>query len=94
VKLADLKVDDNQYGSLDLAKLLGKKILRVEGHISREFGKDAMTFQLHAIVLEDGVKLFVEGEHDHAYLPSQRNVPGLENETLHALYKEGLERST
>jgi hypothetical protein len=90
MKLADLKVDDNQYGSIDLSKLLGKKILRVEGHISREFGRDAMVFQLHALVLEDGVKLFVEGEHDTAYLPSLRTVPGLENETLCALYEEGL----
>jgi hypothetical protein len=85
-----LKVDDNQYGSLDLAKLLGKKLLRIEGSISREFGKDTMTFQLHAIVLEDGVKLFVEGEHDHPYIASHRNVPGLENETLLALYTEGV----
>lgn len=90
-KLADVKIDPtDKYGSLDLCKLVGKKILRIEGYPTSEYGKDSMVFFLRKIVFEDGTSVDVEGEHDLPYLASNwRNpLPGLDNEQLLALYEE------
>lgn len=88
-KLADVKVDPNEkYGSIDLEKLVGRKILRIEGHPSSEFGTDTMVFQIHSIVFEDGKKVFVEGEHDCPYIPSDDAELNLDNDTLEGLYME------
>ena len=57
-KMADVMVDgtDSKY-SIDLGKLCGSQVARVEGYLSREFGDE--TFKLTAVVLADGSKGFV-----------------------------------
>ena len=51
---------------LDLAKVLGKDLLRIEGRISTEFGEP--TFVLTQIVFTDGTEIGCEGEHDMPYV--------------------------
>jgi hypothetical protein len=82
--LADVRVDPaEKYGAFDLEKVFGKKVKRVEGSVSGEFGRDTLVFQLHSIVFEDDEKIFVEGEHDCPYIPGDNH-----EETLKALYDE------
>lgn len=86
-RLADVQIDPGDKDSnISLEKLTGKKVTRVEGYPSRTF--DVPTFRLTSITLEGGTKLFVEGEHDHAYLCENDKVKGLDEETLLALCRE------
>lgn len=71
MKLADVQVAPDEYGSrIDLGKFVGKKVLRVEGRASSNFGKNTMVFQLSRIVFDDGTFVFIEGEHDCPYIPT------------------------
>jgi hypothetical protein len=84
MKLADVKVDPNEkYGSLDLEKVFGKKVKRIEGSVSSEFGRDTLVFQLSCIVFEDDSKEFIEGEHDMPYIPGDNRA-----EIFTALFEE------
>lgn len=67
----------DKYSRIDLGKLLGQPIVRIEGYVSREF--DYPVFKLSSIVLGDGSVLEVEGEHDLPY------VPGLDEAQLEAV---------
>lgn len=86
--LKDIKSDrEKVYPGISLNKLLNSKIKDVEGCVSTEFGE--ATFSISRIVLEDGTVLFVNGEHDIAYIePMGENIPGLEQEQLEALAEE------
>ncbi len=64
-KKADALVEGSDY-LLSLNKLLGKKVVDIQGHLSNEFGQ--VTFQMYKIVLDDGTMFFAEGEHDFPYL--------------------------
>jgi len=84
MKLADVKVDPNEkYGFLDLEKVFGKKVKRIEGHVSGEYGRETLVFQLTNIVFDDDSKESIEGEHDMPYIPPSRT-----NEALRANLKE------
>ena len=45
---------------ISLSKLHGKKVVDLEGYITREFGD--LTFEIRRVVLEDGTKLYCGGE--------------------------------
>lgn len=55
----------NEIG-LDLADVTGKKVDKIIGFVSNDFG-DAV-FVMQKIVFEDGSSIFCEGEHDIPYL--------------------------
>jgi hypothetical protein len=65
---------------LDLEKITGKKVSRIDGHVSSEFGRDVLVFELFRIHFEDGSSIFVEGEHDTPYIANGK-AP-FDNETL------------
>jgi hypothetical protein len=56
---------DSKY-LLDLTEILSKKIKTITGYVSNELGD--LAFKICDIVLEDGTKLDVEGEHDFPYI--------------------------
>lgn len=62
---------------LSLAKVMGKKIIDLEGYISAQFGLDTPVFNVCHVVFEDGTLLSLEGEHDIAYVPNDSDTPGL-----------------
>lgn len=86
VKLADV-VHTNEHGFnyISLSKLTGKPIKDVIGNLSMETGE--VTFTLSYVVLKDGTKFMVEGEHDFPYL-TWDDVPNMDEETLDRLYQE------
>jgi hypothetical protein len=53
-----------------LSKLTGKKVVDILGYPADPFGGTPL-FQISHIVFEDGTTVFVEGEHDVAYIPAQ-----------------------
>ena len=57
--------EDPKIGYLDLAKFYGKPIKAVLGYLG---GDGFMAFGLSCVVFEDGTDLFVEGEHDFAFV--------------------------
>jgi hypothetical protein len=73
---------------LDLAKVLGKDLLRIEGRISSEFGDPA--FVLCRIVFTDGTVLGCEGEHDMPYVtaPYEGSAGREMEQTLNTLWAE------
>jgi hypothetical protein len=84
--LADVRAPG---GALDLAKVMGKDVLRIEGRISSEFGEPV--FVLTQIVFTDRATVHCEGEHDMPYVtpPYSDGDPGREMEqTLNALWTE------
>jgi hypothetical protein len=88
-QLKDVLADGSTY-EISLKKLSGLEVVDVLGYISNEFGQP--TFKLTNVVLSNGCRIGVEGEHDFPYLtPHYRDelVPaGLQEETLQALYDE------
>ncbi len=67
--------------------MLNSKIKDIEGFVSTEFGE--ATFSIGRIILEDETVIFVNGEHDIAYLEQLGDeIPGLEQEQLEALADE------
>lgn len=84
--LRDVQVNPaDRYSSLDLEKVYGKKIKRVEGFVSGQFGKGALVFELEAIVFEDDSRASVQGEHDCPFLPVGDSA---DEARLKALYEE------
>jgi hypothetical protein len=69
---------------ISLEKFQGKKIVDVVGYISGEFGTDTLVFKVNRVVFEDGASVWLEGEHDIAYIPNEGN----DNKRLSALYEE------
>ena len=56
---------------MDLEKVLGKKVKRIEGYVTSEFGEDVLVFKLCELIFEDGTRASVEGEHDILYIPGE-----------------------
>lgn len=73
------------YPAISLNKLLNSKVVDIEGYVSTEFGDP--TFKVCRLVLENGQVIFVEGEHDIAYIIDE-DVEGLKQEQLAALEDE------
>ena len=73
---------------LDMAKVLGKDLLRIEGRISSEFGDPA--FVLCRIVFTDGTVLHCEGEHDMPYVtaPYEGSAGREMEQALNVLWEE------
>ena len=65
MKLSDVAVNPGS-GFISLAKLSGSGIADITGYLSKEFGQ--VTFVISRIVLANGNKLFVGGEHDMPYI--------------------------
>ena len=64
-----------------LAKFTGKKIYDIIGYPSDPFGGSPV-FKIFQIIFEDGASVFVEGEHDAPYIPSDEEIHNLDEETL------------
>jgi hypothetical protein len=87
VKLVDIQVQPgDRYSNIDLEKLYGKKVKRIECSISSDFGDDTLVLQLHSIVFEDGTTEFIEGEHDLPYIPG--DTLGATLKQLHDEFEE------
>ena len=73
---------------LDLAKVLGKDLFRIEGRISSEFGDPV--FVLTQIVFTDGTEIGCEGEHDMPYVtaPYEGSAGKEMEQTLNAIWAE------
>lgn len=76
------KVDDPRLDFLfSLSKMLnGKKIVDVLGYASEIDGQ--MLFKVNSLVLDDGERIHLGGEHDFPYL---EDIPGWEDEDLEKL---------
>jgi hypothetical protein len=72
---------------LSLSKLVGKKVVDVIGYPSDPFGAGPI-FKVSQIVFEDGTTVYVEGEHDVAYIPSDEKLKNMDEETLERLAGE------
>ncbi len=86
-KFKDVKAKHGSLtgSSISLEKLVGKKIIEVQGSVCTEFDKYEPCFKINRIFFDDGSDAFVNGEHDIAYLES---LPGVESEELVSIYNE------
>ena len=73
-----------KYRRISLKLLTGQKIVDVTGYVTEEFGQH--NFKICNIVLEDGTKLGVGGEHDLPYI--EDDIPGGDEEQLQAFLDE------
>jgi hypothetical protein len=88
-KLADVLVD-TKFGhkQISLSKLTGQPITDILGFMT---SRGEPVFEIANIVLADGTVLFVDGEHEAAYLEvlgDAEQHEGLDQETLDSLYAE------
>lgn len=79
-----LALEGSDY-QMSLSKLLGQPIKDIGGYISMEF--DVPVFKLTQIVLVDGTCIWVQGEHDIAYLPAHAMVKGLGEDYMNELFE-------
>ena len=82
MELKDIQVPDSNY-LLSLTKLLSCGIRDIHGYISKEFGDPV--FKITKIILQDGKELWVNGEHDIAYIESN-DYKNLDFESLSDLH--------
>jgi hypothetical protein len=69
---------------LSLSSIVGKPVKDLYGHISNGFGTPV--FDVSRVVFEDGTEIYLEGEHDIAYISANEKVPGLNEEYLETLF--------
>lgn len=81
----DIRAEGETY-LRSLTKLVGKPIKDIHGYIA-DIGGGA-TFKLSKVILEDGTKLGIEGEHDFPYLVEWDSQPNFDEDTLQRLYDE------
>lgn len=88
IQLKDVLVDGSDY-RISLTKLLGeRKIKDIVGMITKPFSNDPL-FELLDLVLDDGTKISIAGEHDCPYLEGDFCYSDkLTDEVLDSLYKE------
>ena len=86
IKLEDVSVKDGTWTQISLAKLTGQHIKDIQGYVSTEFGNDEPVFNITRIVLGNGEKISVDGEHDIAYINASDEHLNLDDETLIELY--------
>jgi hypothetical protein len=88
INLSDVMVGN----SMSLRKLVGSEIVDVTGYVSGEFPDPV--FKVSTIVFANGTHVWVEGEHDIAYLAGSLsgtpalNVPNLDYGTIRDLYRQ------
>jgi len=70
-----------------LSKFVGKKIKDIQGFPSDPFGGTPL-FNIARIVFDDGTEIFVEGEHDCAYIPADDKLPNMSEESLQEFIDE------
>jgi hypothetical protein len=83
-KLADILTGTDSH-TISLTKLTGHAIKDIEGYLANDFG--SVNFKLTHVVMDDGSKIDIEGEHDFPYLVSDEMNLG--EETLTRLDEEG-----
>lgn len=88
VNLNDIMVEGSTY-RISLSKLTGQRIVDISGYVSGEFGDDTPVFKISQIHLENGTEIWVEGEHDIAYIPAGNGYQNnLDDDTLADLYHQ------
>lgn len=80
-------LSDSDKDYFSLSKFVGKKVVDVIGYCSDPFGGVPL-FKITQIIFEDGSKVFVEGEHDVPYLPSDNKLKNMDEETLQRFIEE------
>jgi hypothetical protein len=72
-----------------LNRFTGKKVADITGYPSDPFGGTPI-FKICQIVFEDGTAVFVEGEHDVPYIPSDEDLKDvrLDEETLQSFIEQ------
>jgi len=86
MKIEDVQVSETDT-NISLSKLLGQKIVDIQGYISYEFGDPS--FKMSKVILENGQHLWCEGEHDFPYLTEGATpVKNFDDETLRSLEPE------
>jgi hypothetical protein len=73
--------DDKHLPLFSLSKFVGKKIVDVAGWPADPFG-GAPLFQIWQIVFEDGSTVYLDGEHDVAYIGSSDKLQNMDDDTL------------
>lgn len=73
--------NDNDGWLFSLNKLVGKKIVDIDGYPSDPFGGTPL-FSMFRVVFEDGTSIHVEGEHDVAYIPANDKLKNMDEDTL------------
>ncbi len=71
-------------GGCSFSKLTGKTIKDLIGHVSRA-STDVPVFKINTIDFTDGSHVWMEGEHDCAYVPSGKLIS---EEQMESLYRE------
>lgn len=78
----DFLCDRDDDGWLfSLSKFVGKKVTDVVGYPTDPFGETPL-FRVYRIDFEDGSGVFVEGEHDVAYIPANDKLKNMDEDTL------------
>lgn len=84
----DVRISDEQYSHISLAKLIGRPIADITVSVSREFADPVL--EIHRVQFDDGTFLNLDGEHDIAYITvpyrHEDTFPQLEVESLGPLY--------
>jgi len=82
----DFFYKDSDY-LFSLSKFVGKKIVDIAGYPSDPFDGVPL-FNISRIIFEDGTEVFVESEHDVAYLPPDDKLSNMDEETLQKFIDE------
>lgn len=75
--------------SFSLSKFIDKKIVDIVGHPTILFDGGLPVFEITHIVLDGGIALYLEAEHDAAYLPVNAKIHNMDEETLQRFVDEG-----
>lgn len=70
---------NDTYYSLN--KFVGKKIADILGFPADPFGGTPV-FEIKQLLFDDGSTVWVEGEHDTPYLPSDESMQNMDEDTL------------
>ena len=90
INKADVLVENSDY-LISLSKLVGKRVVDLCVCVSNPFGKDELLLLVYDVVLEDGSRIDVQGEHDAPYLEEYTSMPqeNMDKETLKHLWDNG-----
>lgn len=72
---------------LSLSKLMVSKIKDIVGFLYDPFDNENVIFKLSKVIFENGKSVFIQGEHDIAYIPPDDRIPEL-SEAVFEKYKE------
>ena len=86
IQLEDVSVTNDNWTQISLSKLTGQHIKDIVGYVSMEFGDPV--FNVSQIILGNGDKLNMEGEHDIAFIGDNDEKYNLDDDTLENLYRQ------